>query len=109
VIADHAWRPVWATGPAVSDIPTADRPCAYANCGRPRTEHERARSLSKTPATDWSRYQKCSKCGAPLGKPCRSLTGAIVHGRPYPQVDPVTSEAASPHGGRKLRAGASRG
>lgn len=60
------------------------------------------------PAVDWTRFRKCGKCGAPLAKPCRAVTGAVVHGRPYPQVDPVTSAADRPHGGRQLRTGYGR-
>lgn len=51
-------------------------------------------------------YRKCSACGAPLGERCRTVTGAIIHGRPYPQIDPVISELDHPHTVRELRTGA---
>jgi hypothetical protein len=53
-----------------------------------------------TPPTDWSLYRKCSQvCFAEIGKPCVSLSGTIVAGRP----DEVRTELDRPHLSRKLR------
>lgn len=50
---------------------------------------------------DWARYEKCPVCFAGLGKVCMRMTGITADG-------PVSIEALSPHGGRKLRAGYGR-
>lgn len=50
--------------------------------------------------TDWSAYRACTQvCRAPIGKPCVSLSGRIVGGRP----DGVRTELTIPHKARKLR------
>lgn len=51
--------------------------------------------------TDWRCYRKCPVCGATTGQPCRSLSGAIVDGRP----DGTVTALAEPHGRRPLRSG----
>lgn len=56
--------------------------------------------------TDWSVYRKCPVCFAELGEACTTITGALIHGHPYPQVDPVRSNRDRPHSRRKLRTGA---
>ena len=49
---------------------------------------------------DWHGYRKCSQvCGMPTGKPCVSLSGTVVGGRP----DGIRTELAIPHKARKLR------
>lgn len=53
---------------------------------------------------EWDRYQACTEvCGAPLGEPCRQLTGFNA-ARGVHDVE----EAAEPHSSRKLRAAAAR-
>jgi hypothetical protein len=53
---------------------------------------------------DWEAYQACTEtCGAPLGKPCRSLSGYVVLGDVT-----IAEEAAEPHTTRKLRAESAR-
>lgn len=52
----------------------------------------------------WDDYQACTEtCGAPLGKPCRSLSGYVVLGNVT-----IAEEAAVPHSTRKLRAESAR-
>lgn len=34
------------------------------------------------PVNDWGVYRACPICKAPIGEPCRSLSGTIVNGRP---------------------------
>lgn len=47
---------------------------------------------------DWSRWQKCPVCAAPLGEPCVALAAVIVG------ATPLRMKATAPHAGRKLRA-----
>ncbi len=58
-------------------------------------------------STDWDRYQACPVCFAELGKPCVDLFGFVVDDGLAMGLEGVriTSEAAEPHTGRKLRAG----
>ena len=51
--------------------------------------------------TDWDLYQQCPHCHAELGKPCRALSGFGPSG-------PISVEAKTPHGARKLRAASTR-
>lgn len=48
---------------------------------------------------DWSTFQKCPVCDAPLGEPCVALAGVIVGSTP------LRMTATRPHTGRKLRVG----
>lgn len=41
MITRHVWRPSTTSIDHAAGTPWADRPCAYAGCGRPRSEHER--------------------------------------------------------------------
>lgn len=50
---------------------------------------------------NWEDFQACPVCGAELGKPCLAMSGQDESGL-------VAVAAPRPHGGRKLRAGASR-
>ncbi len=53
------------------------------------------------PATDWTRYRKCSQiCRAEIGEPCFALSGTVANGQP----DGVRTFLAAPHKARKLRA-----
>jgi hypothetical protein len=52
----------------------------------------------------WDDYQACTQtCGAPLGKPCRSLSGYVAEGNVTIAVD-----ASKPCTTRKLRAESAR-
>ncbi len=60
-----------------------------------RIEHEEA-----VQAVDWSAYRRCG-CGAATGQPCRTLSSAIVNGRP----DGVPAELVHAHVSRQRRTG----
>ena len=55
MITDHRWRPTIVTNTAAAEVPWANRPCAYANCDKPRAEH--ATSVSPS----WGRRQERRK------------------------------------------------
>ena len=50
---------------------------------------------------DWSAYRACGLCRAAIGKPCTSVYGRIVAGRPDGAARPLSVA----HGHRKRRSG----
>lgn len=50
------------------------------------------------------RYRKCPVCGALIGEPCATLTGAAVNGQ---VLDAQLVPRTRPHSRRRLRSGAS--
>lgn len=60
---------------------------------------ERQLEAEAVAAVDWASYRKCSGCGAGIGTPCRSLSGAVVGGQP----DGVATALPHAHAARQLR------
>jgi hypothetical protein len=60
---------------------------------------DRLERIEAVAAVDWAAYRKCSGCGAEIGTPCRSLSGAVVGGRP----DGVATALPHAHAARQLR------
>jgi hypothetical protein len=109
LITSHAWRPAPANARTSAQGPREDRPCEYAGCGRPRSEHERATAGDvgrawgvEAVVTYPDDYLKCPVCFASLGTACMTLTG--VSGRVFATNVP----RGRPHSRRKLRAAAAR-
>lgn len=56
-------------------------------------------ALLVRPRTDWSAFQSCRTCLAPMGGPCVALNGRVAGGRP----DGVPVELERPHVSRRRR------
>ena len=58
-------------------------------------------ALLVQPAVDWSGYQSCRTCLAPMERPCVALNGRVSGGRP----DGVPVELERAHVSRRRRVG----